>query len=264
VPSRHLQPIPRTDLTQEIVKRLVSLIADDGLKPGDRLPPERELITQLSVGRSSLREAIGILSALGVVRVAVGEGMFVGTGDISSIARPLTFGMLIGEQSRNDLIETRRLLEVELAGLAAERATEEEIAEIRAHLDTMRKSQLTDPKRYARADLAFHLTIAAASHNQLLFHLLDTLRHVVGAVIEKAVLYYDSNQMPQSFRVHVPIFEAICRRDVQAARRGMAAHLDRLEERLTTAISRTSTPRHTRDGAARGRERSKRQKAGVN
>jgi GntR family transcriptional repressor for pyruvate dehydrogenase complex len=126
----------------------------------------------------------------------------------------------------------------------------------------MRESQLTDPKRYARADLDFHLTIAAASHNQLLFHLLDTLRHVVGAVIEKAVLYYDSNQMPQSFRVHVPIFEAIRRRDVQAARRGMAAHLDRLEERLTKAISRAATPLRRDEGAGRGMGRDTRPKAG--
>jgi GntR family transcriptional regulator, transcriptional repressor for pyruvate dehydrogenase complex len=260
VPSRHLEPIPRTDLTQEIVKRLVSLIVEEGLKPGDRLPPERELITQFSVGRSSLREAIRILSAIGVVRVAVGEGMFVGSGDLSSIVQPLTLGLMIGEQSRNDLIETRRLLEVELAGLAAKRATEEEIAEIRAELETMRECQFTDLKRYARADLDFHLAIAKASHNQLLYHLLQKLRHVLGAVIEKAVVYYDSTQMPQSFKVHVPIFEAIHKREVQAARRGMAAHLDRLESRLTTAISGTVTPLRPSRGAGRGSARRTRAK----
>jgi GntR family transcriptional repressor for pyruvate dehydrogenase complex len=257
VPSRHLQPIPRTDLTQEIVKRLVNLILEEGLKPGDRLPSERDLITQFSVGRSTLREAIRILSAIGVVRVSVGEGMSVGSGDLSLIARPLTLGLLIGEQSRNELIEARRLLEVELAGLAADRATEEETGKIGAQLEVMRASQLTDPKRYARADLNFHLAIAAASHNHLLSNLLETLRHVLGTLIEKVVVHYDRNHMPQSFKVHVPIFDAIQKRDSKAARRAMAAHLDRLEERLTAAISRTVSPLRPRGGGSHMRGSSK-------
>ena len=262
MPSRHLGPIPRTDLTQEIIKRLVSLIVEEGLRPGERLPSERELITQFSVGRSSLREAIRILSAIGVVRVSVGEGMFVGSGDLSLISRPLTLGLMIGEQSRNDLIEARRLLEVEMAGLAADRATKEETDRIGAHLAVMRASQLTDPKRYARADLDFHLAVAAASHNHLLFNLLETLRDVLGALIEKVVVHYDRNHMPQSFKVHVPIFDAIQKRNSKAARVAMAVHLDRLEERLTKAISRTVTPLRNSHGAGRGMRRSGRPKAG--
>jgi GntR family transcriptional repressor for pyruvate dehydrogenase complex len=251
IPSRHLQPIPRTPLTEEIVTRLVNLILDEGLKSGDKLPSERELVEQLSVGRSSLREALRILSAIGVIRVSVGEGMFVGSGDLSLIARPLTLGLLMGEQSRNDLIEARRVLEVELAGLAAGRATDEEVAEITGHLETMRTSQ-ANPVRYSCADLDFHLAIAKAAHNQLLFNLLHTLRHVVGALITKVVVDYDANHMAQSFKVHLPIERAIRGRDGRAARRAMAAHLDRLEERLTLAISRGSARRTDAPAARRG------------
>jgi GntR family transcriptional regulator, transcriptional repressor for pyruvate dehydrogenase complex len=238
--SRHLGPIPRTNLTEEIVTRFVSLILDEGLKPGDKLPSVRELVEQFSVGRSSLREAIRILSAIGVIDVSVGEGMSVGQGDLSLIARPLTLGLLMGEQSRNDLIETRRLIEVQMAGLAAERATDAEIATISRHLETMRTSQ-DDHARYSTADLEFHLAIARASHNQLLYNLLHTLRHILGALIAKVVVDYDANHMPQSFRVHLPIFAAIRSRKGQAARQAMAVHLDRLEERLTLAISRGLT-----------------------
>jgi GntR family transcriptional repressor for pyruvate dehydrogenase complex len=237
IQSRHLEPIPRTHLTEEIVTRLVSLILEEGLKPGDKLPSVRQLSEQFFVGRSSLREAIRILSAIGVIDVSVGEGMSVGRGDMSLIARPLTLGLLMGEQSRDDLIETRRLIEVQMAGLAAERATDAEIATITRHLETMRVSQ-EDPGRYSAADLAFHLAIAQASHNRLLYNLLHTLRHVLGALITKIVVDYDANHMPQSFKVHVPIFEAIRARNGQAAREAMAVHLDRLEERLTLAISR--------------------------
>lgn len=240
IQSRHLQPIPRTNLTEEIVTRLVSLILEEALKPGDKLPSVRELVNQFSVGRSSLREAIRILSAIGVIDVSVGEGMSVGRGDLSLIARPLTLGLLMGEHSRNDLIETRRLIEIEMAGLAAERGTDAEITAISGHLETMRASQ-DDHVRYSTADLEFHLAIARASHNQLLYNLLHTLRHILGALITKVVVDYDANHMPQSFKVHVPIYDAIRTRNSRGARQAMAAHLDRLEERLTLAISRGLT-----------------------
>jgi GntR family transcriptional regulator, transcriptional repressor for pyruvate dehydrogenase complex len=254
--SRHLGPIPRTNLTEEIVARLVSLILEEGLRPGDKLPSVRELVEQFSVGRSSLREAIRILSAIGVIDVSVGEGMSVGQGDLSLIARPLTLGLLMGEQSRNDLIETRRLIEVHMAGLAAERATDAEVATISRHLETMRESQ-DDHARYSTADLEFHLAIARASHNQLLYNLLHTLRHILGALITKMVVDYDANHMPQSFKVHLPILDAIRSRKGQAAGQAMAAHLDRLEERLTLAISRGLTSE--REPAPTPRQRPNRQ-----
>ena len=250
--SRHLEPIPRTHLTEEILTRLVNLILETGLKPGERLPSVRELAEQFSVGRSSLREAIRVLNAIGVIEVSVGEGMSVGRGDLSLIARPLTLGLLMGEQSRNDLIETRRLIEIEMAGLAAERATEAEVVAISGHLETMRESQ-DDHARYSTADLEFHLAIARASHNQLLYNLLHTLRHILGALITKVVVDYDANHMPQSFKVHLPIYDAIRTRKSQGARQAMAAHLDRLEERLTLAISRGLTPE--REPAPAPRER---------
>ncbi len=235
--SQHLQPIPRISLTEEIVKRLVNWILEEDLRSGDKLPSEREMISRFSVGRSSLREAIRILHAIGLVKVSVGEGMFVGHGDLSLIAQPLTLGLLMGEQSRDELIETRRLVEIETAGLAAERATQEEIEAIRLHLETMRGNQRI-PERYAQADLEFHLAIARGAHNRLLYNLLHTLRHIVGSLISKVVVDYDANHMPQSFKVHVPIYEAIEARDPRRARRAMAVHLDRLEDRLTAAIFR--------------------------
>jgi GntR family transcriptional regulator, transcriptional repressor for pyruvate dehydrogenase complex len=240
--SRYLQPIPRTNLTQEIVQRLVNLIVQEGLRPGDKLPSERELISRFSIGRSSLREALKILSAIGLVEVSLGEGMFVGRGDLSLIARPLTLGLMMGESSRNELIETRRVLEVALAGFAAERATAAEIDEIGSRLETMRTNQAR-PERYSRADLEFHLAISKAAHNRVLFNLLHTLRHILGALIATTVVDYDANQMPQSYKVHVPIFGAIQARDAVAARQAMAAHLNRLEERLSAAVTRTRARR---------------------
>jgi DNA-binding FadR family transcriptional regulator len=121
VESQRYSPIPRANLTEEIVRRVISLINDSRMKPGDKLPTERELIATFRVGRSSIREALKILSAIGVVRIVAGAGMFVGNGNLSLLAKPLSLGFLRGGHGTAELIEARRLLEVELAGLAAER-----------------------------------------------------------------------------------------------------------------------------------------------
>ncbi len=229
IESPHLAPIARTTLTDEIVKRLVGLILDQGLKPGDKLPSERELCARLSVGRSSLREAIKTMTALGVVEVAVGEGMFVGRGQSSILTKPLSWALLMGERSTRELIEARRVVEVELAGMAAERATEEEIATIAERLEAMRAS-LTDVDTYSRCDVEFHLAVARAGHNQVLHHVVDTLRQILRVWIVEVLLSYEDKT--ESFNQHVPIYEAIRARDVQAARAAMRAHLDSAGARL--------------------------------
>jgi GntR family transcriptional repressor for pyruvate dehydrogenase complex len=90
IESKYLVPISRQKITDVILQRIINLISDEGLRPGDRLPTEHELMARFSVGRSSLREAAHVLSALGVVGVNVGEGMFVGNGDSSALTLPLS------------------------------------------------------------------------------------------------------------------------------------------------------------------------------
>lgn len=220
--SRHLKPISRTTVSDEIVERLVAYILDEGLRPGAKLPSERKLMEKLQVGRSSLREAVKTLTALGIVEVEVGEGMFVGRGEISALTKPLRWGLLVSESGIHEVMEARRVAEVELAGLAAERASEEEIADIAANLEAMR-SHLSDPEGYARSDLEFHLAIARAGHNGVLFRVLDTIRHILGVWIVQVVVGYEKK--PSSLGEHIPIFEAIRARDKDRARQSMLAHM---------------------------------------
>ena len=229
-----LEPIQRANLTDEIVKRIVAMILEQRLQPGDRLPPERELVKQLSVGRSSLREAIKVLSATGLVRASIGEGMFVGDGDYSRITEPMTLGFLLGDHGLNELLETRRVIELELAALAAKRGTDEEIAQIGRHLDAMRHL-FDDPAGYGTADLEFHLAVARAAHNRVLFSVLHSLRRILRQVIVKHVAIYDAADMPVAFQTHVPLYEAIKRRDPIGARSALAAQFNRLEGQLRKA-----------------------------
>jgi GntR family transcriptional repressor for pyruvate dehydrogenase complex len=87
---QHGSPIARANLTEEIVKRIICLIKELAMQPGDKLPTERELVARFGVGRSSIREAIKILNAIGLVRIVAGAGMFVGAGNLSLLANPLS------------------------------------------------------------------------------------------------------------------------------------------------------------------------------
>ena len=219
--SRHLAPIGRTTVVDEIVERLVRLILDEGLKPGDQLIPERELMARLEVGRSSLREAIKTLCALGVLEVKRGTGTFVGYGDTSMLTKPLSWGLFLNQTSTRQVIEARSVIEVALAGWAAERATEEEKNEIGRLLADLEKHQ-NDRMQYVESDLAFHLSIAHAAHNDMLANVLVMFQQVLRVWMETT--YKESKDTRASMALHQEIYAAILAGDAAAAREAMADH----------------------------------------
>lgn len=164
--SGNLNPINRPPVVNEIVEQLVGFILNEGLKPGDKLPTERELIERLGIGRTTLREAIKTLSAVGVLEVKRGSGTFVSDGNMSILVKPIAWGLLMSQDGIDHVIEARGVLEVTLAGWAAERATDAEIAEIGRILGKLEASQF-DLEAYVRSDLAFHVAIARAAHNPM-------------------------------------------------------------------------------------------------
>jgi len=226
--SQHLTPIPRKSVAEEIVSRLTGFILDEELKVGDRLPSEKELIARLAVGRSSLREAIKVLSGVGVIQVVRG-GMFVGGGDSSILSKPFAWAFLLGQRSTQEVVEARRAVEVELAGLAAKRATQPGLATIEQHLAGMRENT-HDGVQFSLHDLEFHMAVAHAADNRVLAHLLETMRNVVWVWIEKVI--GGNHGQPRSYAEHIPIYEAIRARDADGARAAMAAHLDAAAARL--------------------------------
>jgi GntR family transcriptional regulator, transcriptional repressor for pyruvate dehydrogenase complex len=233
--SSQFSAIPRANLTEEIVKRILSLVHE--LRPGDKLPTERELLTTFRVGRSSVREALKILSAIGVVRIVSGAGMFVGDGNLSLLAKPLSLRLLRGGRGTAELIEARRVLETELAGLAAERATPEEIETIEDGLAEMEARQ-QDIERYIDSDIQFHLAIARGAHNHVLLDLLQTLQLIIRGWIVQSIEEYEGR--PSSIHEHVPIRDAIRARDAAWARAAMKEHLEKSGWRLLqTATGRS-------------------------
>lgn len=231
--SPHLAPISRPAVADEIVNRLIRLILDEQLRPGDRLPSEHELMAQLAVGRSSLREAIKTLRAMGVVDVVNGNGMFVGRGGASLGSRPLSWGLLMHGSGAHELIDARRLIESELAALAAQHASEEEIA-IVGQLATAPPP--TDPESRSETAIDFHLAVAHAAHNVVLGYFLEGLQHVLRDWISSTYEAHpeDTVAVPDE---HVPIFHAIQARDAVGARAAMATHLDAAGARLLRLVA---------------------------
>jgi GntR family transcriptional repressor for pyruvate dehydrogenase complex len=200
--SPHLSPIARPVITDEIVNRLIRLILDERLRPGDRLPSEHELASQMAVGRSSLREAVKTLRAMGVVDVVNGNGMFVGAGGASMSSKPLA--------TAGEIVELGRLATVRAAP--------------------------TDAEGHSRAAVEFHLAVARAARNTVLGYFMEGIQHILRAWI---IDTYEADPQ-ETVRVpdeHVPIYEAIRDHDARGAREAMAAHVDDAGARLLRMLS---------------------------
>lgn len=226
--------IKRRRLTDQIVDQLVSMIVGGKLKRGDKLPPEYVLMKQFGVGRGSLREAIGALSLVGVLTVRPGYGTHVTVSPEKFLAKPLSWGLLTtGSDKVRELIEARIVLEQAIVGLAAERATEEDIAEIRYHQAQL-KAVKKPGRKAIQADLLFHAALAKASHNTVLARFLLELRHLMRSWMEQKVLIIGGYD--QVGEQHDEILCAIEAHDVERARSALCNHLKSTGDKLASIL----------------------------
>jgi GntR family transcriptional repressor for pyruvate dehydrogenase complex len=230
-----LTAVPRRQApSAEVTRHLLQYLLSGDVRAGQKIPPERRLAEILGVGRSSVREAIKSLSLLGLLDVRQGDGTYL-TGSTSDLLpQVIEWGLLLGERRVQDLMEARTHLEVTVSGLAAERRTDEQIARLRELVSAMEHAA-DDLPTYVEADICFHLTIAEASGNQVLSGLLTSISSLL-RVWAMQVLQ-SAGETATSLAVHTPIVDAIERRDADAARVAMAAHMARATKRLHTALS---------------------------
>ncbi len=226
--------IERSRVTDQIIDRLVSMIASGKLKRGDKLPSERMLMEQFGVGRSSLREAMGALSLVGLLSVRPGHGTHVTVSPDGFLAKPLSWGMLTrGSDKVHELIEARLVLEEAIVGLAAERATEEDIAEIRYHQAQL-KATKTAGQKSVNTDLAFHTALAKASHNSVLAGFLSELRQPVRHWMEQKRSVLGGYHLVKE--QHDEILGAIEVHDVERARSALRSHLKLAGDKLASIL----------------------------
>ena len=212
-----------SQLTMQVVDHVRELIANGELKPGDRLPPERELARSLKISRSSLRAGIGFLAAMGVLKSRHGAGTFVATGPPALDSSSLTvLGALHGFLPWQ-MFEARLVIEASVAGLAAERATGDHIAELAEEVAEMYAS-MDDPQEYLIHDIRFHRTIAKAAGNPILGALMETI--TANLYDSRRATAHNSSDLKESAEMHREIYRAIRSRNPEAARKTMEQHLN--------------------------------------
>ena len=209
--------------TMQVVNHIRALIEDGTLVPGDKIPPEREFARMLKISRASLRTGIGYLAAMGVMNVRHGVGTFVADGPPEFGRASLSLmSALHGFQSWQ-MFEARIVLESQLAGLAAERGTEQHHAALADEVAEMFAS-LGAPVEYLAHDLQFHRIISQASGNPILTAVIETITSALYENRLQTVEY--STDMRESAEMHRDIYRAIRARNAEEARRLMSKHLE--------------------------------------
>lgn len=217
----------------KIVEQIRDLIKEGRLKPGDKLPPEQILAEKFGTSRPSVREALSALEILGITESRRGKGNFI-KDNLDTPLYEQKYRELEEEESPFEILEARKAVETEIVGLAAKKATKEDIVSIRESLDKM-KSAITNIPKIMEFDREFHISIAKAAHNSLLFSMITYL-----VDLQKEKLWINLKEKswsipgrPQKyFEEHTEIFNAIKNKDSKGACKRMYDHLADVEKDL--------------------------------
>lgn len=241
-------PIERRNVYELVAERLIGDISARRLKPGDPLPSERQLSETYAVGRSSVREALRMVESQGLIK-SVGHGAFV----VAEYGNPLNASLALLVAMRDgdlrELFEVRKILEVETAGLAAERRSAEDVERMRAAIAAMDVG-IASRDRYISGDLEFHQAVVAATGNRIAQHVMHAIRDVMRRALMS--IYQIPGSPERSNEQHRRVFEAVVAGRSDDARQRMREHLLRVEgdirESKTVIASTPGADEGGRDG----------------
>ena len=219
-----IDPEHRGTTSEEVITQLREMIHRGELRPGDRLPPERDLAKLLGVSRPTLRAGIRSLAAVGVLQSRQGAGTFVvkADGPPSLDSNPLRLMASLHGFTSAEMFEARQSLEMAVAGLAAERATSEQMATMAEEIAGMYAS-LDEPEQFLFHDMRFHQTVAAASGNRILTSLMNMVATILFDARSKTIKR--AKDLKESAEMHRKIYRAIREHNSEAAREAMRDHL---------------------------------------
>ena len=209
-------------LSDKVAEMMLETILSRKLKVGDRLPSERELGEQFGVSRTVVREAVRSLVAKGIIEVQSGSGLRVSAVGPAAVSESMSLFLRGGTLDFEKVHEVRAFLEVHIAGLAAERATDADLERLREVHEHMSR-ETDDIEAAARDDLEFHRVIAGATQNDLYLLLMDSIG---SALIDIRRENLGSGSAPATLEQHALILSSIASHDPPAAREAMQHHLD--------------------------------------
>jgi len=221
-PLQKQQTVP-----EAISAEILALLRQKELKPGDKLPPERELAEMLGVSRPSLREALRALSIMKVIEVRQGDGTYVSALKAEELVEHLEFVFMLDDSTMLQLFEARKIVEVGNVSLAAQRISDEEIAALHNCLEESERSA-ADPEAFLMADIKLHQLITYAARNPLLERFMASISTLGRASRQKTV--FVAGMTTTALEDHRQIVAALEARDPQAAGEAMLRHLEHVEQ----------------------------------
>lgn len=236
-----LKPIKPRSISEEIIGQIKGSILNGSLKPGDKIPSEREMANELKVSRQCVREAINSLKTIDLLEVRKRSGIYVKSMTSGLIEGP--FHIIKNDVEKvYELMDIRKVLDSYSTFYAAKNATEEDIARIHSILLKLEETT-KDLKKYDYdSEFQFHLLIAQASHNTMLLHIINTIYDNIIEAIKKTIdtMFLDINNRKRMFQHHKAIFEAIKAGDAKKAAQRLVQHFEFAEEEMKKILSKSS------------------------
>lgn len=229
---------------EEVAARLREMIHSGELAAGDRLPPERDLAKTLGVSRPTLRAGIRSLSAVGILQSRQGAGTFVAVAEESPTldSSPLRMLSALHGFTSDEMFEARLALEMSIAGLAARRATSEQMTQLAEEIAGMYAS-LGEPEQYLVHDMRFHQIVAAASGNRILTSLMNMVATILFDSRSKTVKR--AKDLKESAEQHHNIYRALRDRNPDLAEKAMHDHLIETQKAQRLEVEATGSPSST-------------------
>ena len=213
-----------------IVNHILEMIKDGKLEPGEKLPSERDLATQMNVGRPTVRSALRALASMNVIEIRPGSGTYISSLSAGSLVEHLEFVYFLEPKSISQLYEARKVLELSTVALAAERITDEELKKLEQSVAKMKTADQENRTDEAyELDRTFHKLIATASRNPLLAQFIDVVGELVGIDYRREIISMRGTATIPGDD-HQLILDALKQRDPEAARKAMLIHLTHSED----------------------------------
>jgi GntR family transcriptional repressor for pyruvate dehydrogenase complex len=227
------RPIKTKKIYEEIIEQIKAMIAEGKLCPGDKLMSERELAEKMQVGRSAVREAFRALEAMKIIEIKPGEGTFIREASSDYIIEALSLVLNVEQETAQELMELRVILEVQCAGLAAKRRTEKDLESMKRALQKM-EQDLKDGEYGEKADFTFHYYIAKAAKNTMVLRLMTNVSESMSNIMRTArvKIYRKPGSAQHLLEEHWAIYQAIEDSNPQLSQKAMYDHLHGVEKRL--------------------------------
>ena len=227
------KPIKNKKVYEHVVEQIQDMVMNRTLKIGDKLPSERELVEQLGVSRTSIREAMRALEVVGLVESRQGEGNFISGNIDNSFLEPLSVMFMLKGGCPNDILELRRIIELEAVRKAAEKINEKEKEEIKEIMDSLRSSE--NEKESSFYDKQLHYKISEITGNYLIITMMKAVESLMESFIGKArgMILHQAESKDLLMKQHEAICNALYNNDPEAGVKAMEAHLEEISRTIS-------------------------------